>query len=66
MNDENWNGRVPLFVVSFDDAKLKVIENSMGVCYEPQFKSSKDYAKVKEFIQDVLGQITDTCKDDKE
>lgn len=56
-NDENWNGEIPLSRVAWDDEDFRIVENSMGHCYEPRFSSKEKYFEVRSFIQAIQDQL---------
>jgi hypothetical protein len=56
-SDENWNGSTPFMKTFCDDARLRIVDNSMGICYQPRFQSKKKYLEAKQFIQSVQKQL---------
>lgn len=62
MSDENWSGSTSFYKTSCDDEGLKIMDNSMGICYEPRFKSKEKYLEAKKFILSVQKQLEEFSK----
>jgi hypothetical protein len=53
MSIPEWSGSIPLNNLSFHDETLRMVDNSMGICYEPKFRNKEDYEKLKSIFDSV-------------
>lgn len=59
---QGFVGEIGIGRIGFDDETLRIIDNSMGICYQPKFNDSEDYFEIKEAIQLMKEKITEATK----